>query len=95
MRGDSITARRQVVDHVRRYKTLTSVPISTGWIMYCSSARRKYIQDKEEQRKKREVEAVGRKRKRAEEIVEEMKAKKARIQKDIQWPSCLHETLII
>ena len=59
------------------------MPITHGLIMSASSARKKYFQHLEDQRKEQEQAEVNRKRKAQEEKLSELKEKKRRIEKDI------------
>ena len=79
----SLVARRQIINHVRKVGGVKNVPITHGLIMSASSARKKYFQQLEDQRKEQEQAEVNRKRKAQEEKLSELKEKKRRIEKDI------------
>ena len=77
----SLVARRQIINHVRKVGGVKNVPITHGLIMSASSARKKYFQHLEDQRKEQEQAEVNRKRKAQEG--KKLKEKKRRIEKDI------------
>ena len=80
----SLVARRQIINHVRKVGGVKYVLITKELILSVSSARSKYNQHLEDQRKKQEQAEVAKKRKAQEKKVSELKEKKKRIGNDIQ-----------
>lgn len=82
--GDSLIARRLVKDHITSAGGSKNVVITKQMLAYARSSYNRYNQHIEEEKDRKAKEAKNRKRKAEEDYVEELKAKKARISKDIE-----------
>ena len=80
---ESLIAHRHTIQAVHEHGGPHKVPITKELLVECSSARSKYYQYLEEKAQKKAEHCRGEKRKAAQEDVDSLKAKKARVEADI------------
>ena len=83
--GDTVTARRIVCDSVNAIGGVLNVDVSNRkLLMSCAAARHQYLAYLENEKKVKETEASGRKRKAMEAEVASLKKRKLAVETDIQ-----------
>lgn len=82
-RERSLVAQRLIVEHVRSVGGITKVEITKEVHLSAAGARQKYHGYLEEQKKKKEHQAVDLKRKALTDDLEDLKKKRARMEADI------------
>ena len=82
--GETVTARRIVCDSVRVLGGVTNVDVTNKKLLIsCSAARQRYLTNLEDEKRKKETEASGRKRKALEDEVAHMKRQKVALEQDV------------
>ena len=82
--GETVTARRIVCDSVRVLGGVTNVDVSNKKLLIsCSAACQRYLTNLENEKRKKETEASGRKRKALEDEVPNMKRQKVALEQDV------------
>lgn len=82
-RERSLVARRLIVDHVRSVGGVTKVEITKELLLSAAGARQKYYGYLDEEKRKKEQQAVDLKRKAFTDELEDLKKKRARMEADI------------
>ncbi|KAJ8385597.1 hypothetical protein AAFF_G00184590 [Aldrovandia affinis] len=77
--GDTVVARRLVCDYVALHGGVTKVPLTKELLKSVEAARTRYCDYLTEERRKKELEAKARKRKAAEDDLEELRKRKKTI----------------
>ncbi|KAJ8404749.1 hypothetical protein AAFF_G00336120 [Aldrovandia affinis] len=77
--GDTVVARRLVCDYVALHGGVTKVPLTKELLKSVEAARTRYRDYLTEERRKKELEAKGQKRKAAEDDLEELRKRKKTI----------------
>ncbi|KAJ8409963.1 hypothetical protein AAFF_G00210040 [Aldrovandia affinis] len=77
--GDTVVARRLVCDYVALHGGVTKVPLTKELLKSVEAARTRYRDYLTEERRKKELEAKARKRKAAEDDLEELRKRKKTI----------------
>lgn len=82
--GESLIARRLTKDHIRAAGGSDKVIITKGMVSSARSSHRRYMQHLAAEKERQEKAAKSRKRKVEEDCIDALKAKKARIARDIE-----------
>ena len=84
LQEQSFVAQRMVCDHLRSVGGIGNVTLNKKLLVSAASARSRYHAYLDEQREKKATEVAKLKRKAAADVLEELKKKKTRIQKDAE-----------
>lgn len=82
MQESSYRAQRLVCDHLRSIGGIDNIVVNKALLKSASSARQRYVTHLDEQRRLKEIEKQNQKRKPLSDEMDEMKKKRARLQKD-------------
>ncbi|XP_070192249.1 uncharacterized protein [Littorina saxatilis] len=77
-----LVARRQILNHIRQVGGVLKVDMSKELLMSASSARSRYQQFLDEEKKENEAVRAGAKRKRVEDSVSDLKLKRIRLEEE-------------
>jgi len=82
--GETVTARRIICDSVRVLGGVTNIDVTNKKLLIsCSAARQRYYSHLEDEKRKKQTEASGRKRKAIEDEVTSLKRQKVALEQDV------------